>query len=200
MRLTNQVGMDPNPKQLLIKVVKLLDELGISYLLTGGLAVTVWGAPRFTADADLIVQLPREDVSKLYNGLGKLSKFGYVDEEMIREAVRENSEFNYIDTESGFKIDVWIPKDSPFARACFERRKEVRIGGYPVQLISPEDLIVSKLDWWHRGSVKSQYDVRAVMEGKKEELDWNYIEAWARNLRLEKELEMAKSFYERPPI
>lgn len=200
MRLTNQVGMDPNPKQLLIKVVRLLDELGITYVLTGGLAVTIWGAPRYTADADLIVQLRHEDITRLCRGLEKLSRFGYLDEEMVRDAVKMNSEFNYIDTESGFKIDIWIPKDSQFVRSCFERRIAVTIGAYPVLLVSPEDLIVAKLDWWHRGSAKSQYDVRTVMECQRDRLNWNYIESWAEFLGLKDELDIAKSFYERPPI
>jgi hypothetical protein len=192
--------MDPNPKKLLIKVVKLFDKLHIPYVLTGGVAVTIWGAPRYTADVDLVVQLRREDIAKLFGGLKKLSEFGYIDEEMIQAAVKRNSEFNYIDTESGFKVDVWIPKDSPFTRTCFDRRVKQKIGEYPVWLVSPEDLIVSKLDWWHRGSMKSQYDVRTVMDGQRKGLDWKYIETWATELGLEAELDIAKSFYEYPPM
>ena len=187
--------MDPNPKKILIKVVRLLDELGIAYVLTGGIAVTIWGIPRYTGDADLVVQLRQEDIGRLYSGLEKLSAFGYVDEAMIQDAVLRNSEFNYIDTEGGFKVDVWIPKDTPFVRSCFTRRIRVEIDRYLVWIVSPEDLIVSKFDWWHKGSTKSQYDVRSVMDGQRDRLDWAYIDMWADTLGLTAELKIAKATY-----
>jgi hypothetical protein len=193
MNLINLASMDQDPKKLLIKVVKLLDRLEIQYVLTGGLAVTIWGIPRYTNDADLIIQLQQEDVSKLRLGLEQLSAFGYVDEEMIRDALRRNSEFNYIDTEGGFKADMWIAKDSPFNRSCFVRRVAVDIGGYKVWVISPEDLIISKLDWWQRGSGKSEDDVRAVMHGQWDRLDWSYIESWVTKMGLQRELKVAKA-------
>lgn len=121
--------MDSNPKQLLTKVVKLLDRLGIAYVLTGGLAVTIWGVPRYTQDADLIIQLQQEDLPKLKNALEGLSDFGYVDEAMMIDAFQRNSEFNYIDSESGFKVDLWMPKSSPFVRSCFDRRVSVDMDG-----------------------------------------------------------------------
>lgn len=194
MNLTNLGVMDQDPKNLLIKVVKLLDRLGIQYVLTGGLAVTIWGIPRYTNDADLIIQLKEEDVLKLRLGLEQLSAFGYVDEEMIRDALRRNSEFNYIDTEGGFKADMWIAKDSPFNRSCFVRRIAMKIGGNDVWVVSPEDLIISKLDWWHRGSGKSEDDVRAVMDGQWDRLDWAYIDGWVTKMGLERELKIAKAF------
>lgn len=200
MNLTNQDGMDPNPKKLLVKVVKLLEQLSIEYVLTGGLAVTIWGIPRYTCDADLVIQLRQEDISKLQRGLVELSAFGYVDEEAIRDALKRNSEFNYIDAEGGFKVDMWIAKDSPFHRSCFARRMIVEIGGHHMWVVSPEDLIISKLDWWHRGSHKSEYDVRCVMDGQWDRLDWNYIESWVNRLGLEQELRIAKSFVDQSPL
>ena len=44
---------------LLRKIAAALEQLGIPYLITGGLAVTVWGRPRFTADIDIVVEIPR---------------------------------------------------------------------------------------------------------------------------------------------
>lgn len=200
MNLTNRDGMDPNPKKLLVKVVKLLEQLSIEYVLTGGLAVTIWGIPRYTGDADLVIQLRQEDIPKLQRGLVELSVFGYVDEEAMRDALKRNSEFNYIDAEGGFKVDMWIAKDSPFHRSCFARRVAVEIGGHNVWVVSPEDLIVSKLDWWHRGSHKSEYDVRCVMDGQGDRLDWPYIELWVNRLGLEQELRIAKSFVDLSPL
>lgn len=192
--------MDPNPKTLLVKVAKLLDDLSIPYVLTGGLAVTIWGQPRTTQDADLIAEVQLRDVPKLFAGLQGLSGAGYIDDLMMREAIEHNGEFNYIDPESGYKIDFWVPKESPFTRACFDRRVHVEMDGYPIWVVTPEDLIVSKLDWWRRGSAKSQYDIRWVMDAQGTRLDWQYIEHWSKLLGLDEQLQIAKAFHEHPPI
>ena len=46
----------------LVSVVEALDAATVDYALVGGLAVTVWGAPRATKDIDLLVQ--SEDVAR----------------------------------------------------------------------------------------------------------------------------------------
>jgi len=38
-------------------VVNKLDKLRIPYVLTGGLAVSYWGAPRTTHDIDIIIEI-----------------------------------------------------------------------------------------------------------------------------------------------
>ena len=37
-----------DPGKLLVKIARILDELGIEYFVTGGFAVSVWGRPRAT--------------------------------------------------------------------------------------------------------------------------------------------------------
>jgi len=46
-----------DPRQLLVKVAKVLDNLSIPYVVTGGMAVTIWGRVRFTADIDIVIEL-----------------------------------------------------------------------------------------------------------------------------------------------
>jgi len=36
-----------DPKNLLVNIAKILKELKIPYIITGGMAVLVWGRPRF---------------------------------------------------------------------------------------------------------------------------------------------------------
>lgn len=45
---------ETDPRKLLIKIAKILKELKIPYLVTGGVAVLIWGRPRFTADIDIL--------------------------------------------------------------------------------------------------------------------------------------------------
>jgi hypothetical protein len=46
-----------DPRHLLIEVARALTKLNITYFVTGGMAVFVWGRPRFTADIDIVINL-----------------------------------------------------------------------------------------------------------------------------------------------
>ena len=44
-----------------------LDAVGISYMVTGGVATSVYGEPRLTNDVDLVLALLPNDASRLAN-------------------------------------------------------------------------------------------------------------------------------------
>lgn len=69
-----------DPQNLLVKISKILNQLNIPYLVTGGMAVYVWGRPRFTADIDRVIELTIEKVEQLVQ---ILSRSGYVDLDTI---------------------------------------------------------------------------------------------------------------------
>lgn len=94
-----------DPRQLLAKVAKVLDELDIPYMVTRGMAVLIWGRPRFTADIDIVIELNAHNINSLASELMKISEFGYVDEGAMREALNNHGEFNFIDGGSaGLKL------------------------------------------------------------------------------------------------
>ena len=63
-------------------------------MITGGMAVFVWGRPRFTADIDIEIQLEAGDIDVLASELMKISEFGYVDKDIMKEAFKKQGEFN----------------------------------------------------------------------------------------------------------
>ena len=65
----------------------------------------------------------------------------------IIEAVKYRRMFNIIDHQSGFKADFVILKDEPFRQEEFNRRRKINYFGKDVFVVSPEDLIISKLIW-----------------------------------------------------
>jgi hypothetical protein len=71
----------------------------------------------------------------------------YVGEESIREAVRFRIAFNVVDEASGYKADLIVRKDRPFSRTEFGRRVKVRILDETVEMATPEDVILSELEW-----------------------------------------------------
>ncbi len=171
-----------DPRRLLAGIAKILNRLNIPYLVTGGMAVLVWGRPRFSADIDIVIQLKYENVIELKNALLTFRKKGYVDDEAIKEAIRNKGEFNFIDIESGTKVDFWIQKESdPFVLEQLKRKVAKKIFNEKVYFISPEDLILSKLVWYQKSGESSRHieDVESVFKISGGKLDIKYLKKQA---------------------
>ena len=165
---------------LLRKIAAALEQLGIPYLITGGLAVTVWGRPRFTADIDIVVEIPPGKTEELIQSLQALGTDVAADPESVVEAVRASSEFNIVDSASGLKVDFWVLHDNdPFDRERMRRRVKRTVGGQPLYFITPEDLILIKLRWYKEsGSTRHLEDIESIL-GIHEDLDRDYLRRWA---------------------
>lgn len=160
------------------KIAKILQKLRIPYLVTGGVAIVVWGRPRYTADIDIIIELKTEKVKQL---VSILIKEGYVDEDAIREALKNKSEFNFIDNKTGLKVDFWILSSSAFDRSRLKRAVARKIFGQEVFFSSPEDLILKKLLWFNESKSSRQLeDIHSVLAIIKDQLDYNYLKKWAK--------------------
>ncbi len=163
---------------LLARVAKILDDNKIPYLITGGYAVSVWGRARATFDIDIVIHLVEAKIKSVHGALRKLSKAGYIDEEVMTDAVRQRGEFNYIYPDLGIKVDFFV-KDDSTSRLELERVVSFDVAGYPVNFISPEDLILSKLRWHQQGESTRQLEDVASVIVRQKKLDWKYLKKWA---------------------
>lgn len=57
--------MTDGPLDVALRVVAVLDDLGIPYVLGGSLASSLVGEPRATADVDLAIRIAASDVARL---------------------------------------------------------------------------------------------------------------------------------------
>src|SRR3989338_6169844 len=103
-----------DPRELLKNIARIFDQLKLPYLVTGGMAVLIWGRPRFTADIDIVIEIKPSDVNGLVKALRDLHESGYVDEDVANEVVRSGGEFNFIDGTTGVKVDFWISDSGEF--------------------------------------------------------------------------------------
>ena len=164
-----------NFQELLIRVAKILENLKIPYAITGGNAVSVWGRPRATFDIDVIVELLNPQIDSLKKALQEISKVSYLDKNAMTEAVERAGEFNFIDSESGIKIDFWIAGRDPITKKEIERRIPKTISRQRIYFISPEDLILSKLRWYKESdSSRHLEDVESILRIQKD-LDLEYL-------------------------
>lgn len=167
-----------------IAVLKLvagrLDGANIDYMVTGSLALSAYAVPRMTRDIDLVVALEPADASRLCQLLG--DEFD-CHPETIRSAITRRSLFNLIHAARIVKVDFVVRKATPYRLGEFSRRRVVDIEGQPIWIVSPEDLLLSKLLWGQSSdSAVQRADVVNLMASTP--LDWPYIERWAGELGL----------------
>lgn len=176
---------EKDPRHLLVEVANILQKLKIPYLVTGGIAVLIWGRPRFTADIDIVVELKLEDIDSLTAALSQLGKASYIDKNMIRDALKHEGEFNFIHGETGIKVDFWILKKQPFGLSRIKRRVAKTVLGQKVYFISPEDLILSKLQWYQQTqSNRHLEDIESVLKISDKKIDISYLKQWAKKLKV----------------
>jgi hypothetical protein len=104
-------------------IVEAMEELGVSYHIGGSVASSVYGILRATIDADLIANLHSEQVGSLVK---RLQADYYIDEDMIRDAIKRRSSFNVIHLDTMLKVDIFIPKSRLFDQEEL-RRVRVRV-------------------------------------------------------------------------
>lgn len=172
-----------DPRHLLVKVAEALEGLEIPYFITGGMAVLMWGRPRFTADIDILVEFKLTDVDKLEAALSALGEAGYVDKDAMREALLREGEFNFIDGNTGVKVDFWILKKDSFDVLRMKRKVPWNVLGREVYFISPEDLILNKLLWYEESqSSRHLEDAESVLKISGDKLDFEYLKQQAEKL------------------
>jgi hypothetical protein len=159
---------------LQVYTVRQIEELGLPYAIGGSMASSVYGTPRFTRDVDIVVDLPIEKVSAFVARF-PVADF-YIDEAVIREAVRERSQFNIIHHASGVKVDIYIPADTIQRNQIKRARRLVSESG-EASYSPPEELIIMKLEYWRYGQTQRHLeDIVNLLYGLEGDVDFSMIE------------------------
>ena len=176
-----------SPLDLVRRIARLLDGLHVAHHFTGSVASSWYGQPRATVDIDVVIDADDEKLTAL---AAVLEPDFYVSREAMREAIEHRSSFNAISLDSPFKVDFFMAGSRPFDREAFRRSAEHALdetGQSPVRLLSPEDTILRKLEWFrHGGEVSEQQwrDVLGMLVVRRGQLDDPYLESWAAELNL----------------
>jgi hypothetical protein len=172
----------------LAPVVSAFDKIGILYYIGGSVSSSIHGIPRTTLDIDIIADIKDEHVEALYLSL---EPGYYIDKDMIREAIRHRSSFNIIHFDSMMKIDIFVLKEREFDREAFKRKKsdvqDIEGSRFEYFISSPEDIILSKLEWFKMGGEVSERqwrDIIGVLKVQENNLDMEYLQKWIDRLHL----------------
>lgn len=161
-------------------VAAALDELGIDHMVCGSIASTLHGEPRTTHDADLVADLTEDHVAGL---VAALKGVFYCDRDMVLDAVRCRGSFNVVHLQSAQKVDIFVRRDRDFSRTELGRRARIEIGpGQRVAVATPEDTVLTKLEWYRKTDESSERqwrDALGVVKMQGPALDRKYMEEWA---------------------
>jgi len=177
-------------------VAQALEKLGVRYAVGGSIASSLYGVPRATQDADIVASLAIPHAARLAAALE--AEF-YVDEDMIRDAIRRQGTFNVVHLETMFKVDVFVAKGDAWSEEELSRARRERVGdvGAQVELVfaSPEDTLLHKLVWFRLGggvSERQWRDAMGVLRIQGDSLDHGYLDTWAGRLGVRDLLEKAR--------
>jgi hypothetical protein len=183
-----------DPIALAGRVAGIFESMGIRCVVGGSVASSVFGEPRATEDVDLVADLQPRHVIPLLQALG--DDF-YVEEAAVRRAIERRASFNLIHLPSARKIDVFVPARTVLGERQLQRRRLVPVSeDSSLYLLSPEDTVLQKLDWYRKGggvSERQWRDVLGVIKVQADRLDWNDLERTADEARLRDLLERARS-------
>jgi hypothetical protein len=177
----------------ILPVVAAYNALRIPYYIAGSVASSAYSLPRTTYDVDMVADMRPHHVAPF---VAALADEYYVDRGAVVEAIARPASFNMTHQATGINIDVFIPHDRPFDRIQFSRAQAHLLPGaeQPVNLASPEDVLLNKLIWYELGNrVSGQQwrDGQAIIRVQAGALDLAYLRHWAGEVGVAELLEAA---------
>jgi hypothetical protein len=159
---------------LTVQTIDALDKLGVEYMVVGAISSNIYGIPRATKDADIVVQLGNVTVGQIANELG--DEFS-LDRQLRMEGFTGSIRNNITHIPTGFLIELFRLSSDPHHRERFRRRVRIRVPDIDRETWVPtaEDVVIQKLRW---ARPKDLEDVRAVLAVQSGHLDLDYMNCW----------------------
>ena len=109
------------------RITTALERAGMEYMLVGSFASTRYSSPRSTQNIDIVISATPEQLRIFIEDL--IAKNWYAEIEAALEAHRNESLFNIIELNTGWKIDLIFRKSTAFGQEEFRRRRKVELHG-----------------------------------------------------------------------
>jgi hypothetical protein len=151
---------------LFLMFTQRLNALGVAYMVSGSVAVIIYGEPRLTHDVDLIVVLDHEHIARLEEVFPPSEFYCPPAEVIAVEAAREQrGHFNIIHQQTGFKADFYLSGRDPLHTWGLARARRLEVEGQVLVVAPPEYVIVRKLEYYREGgSEKHVRDIRSMLD------------------------------------
>jgi len=160
-------------ERLLAALAGELPRAGLPFMLIGGQAVLLHGAPRVTDDIDITLGVEPDRLPALLGACVALALEPLP--ERPADFVRETFVLPVRHALTGLRVD-FIFSSTRYEREAIARAESVPVAGAAVPFATAEDLILHKL---FAGRPRDIEDAEGVVRRKGASLDWAYVERWA---------------------
>jgi predicted nucleotidyltransferase len=152
----------------LVDAVEFLESRGVSYALIGGLAASLRGQPRATADVDLVAVVEIETALAIASTLDQTAFDPLFSG--IAEVIQRAFILPLRHRATGVKVDIALGL-SGFEKQAVARATRVTIAGRQVATATAEDLIIMKS---LAARPQDQQDLAGIIAAQHDRLDWDY--------------------------
>ena len=153
----------PEFLDVIARTGEVMDASGIAYVIMGGIAVSVWGRPRYTHDIDVFVRPDDAEPT-----LRAFADAGF-------ETEKRDPHWLFKAFKDGVLVDIIFRTTGEIYLddEMHERAVRAEFKGVPVKLICREDLIVIKAIVNDEGVAYHWYDALALIAAG--DIDWEYL-------------------------
>ncbi|MCA9901254.1 MAG: hypothetical protein KC433_23875 [Anaerolineales bacterium] len=161
-------------------VIDVLEAIGATYAIWGGMAVVAYGEPRFTQDMDILLSPKQFSVSLFVRRLQEMHY--HVDEISVNRAL-SGGFFNVIHLGYHIKTDFYVPTEPDLLTMLADRVNlpfdEIRRAAY----ITPTSMIIAKLRAYENSeSTRHLDDIASIVRLQGKKLDQVEIDVAAAQL------------------
>jgi len=174
--------------------VERLNAAGAPYMVSGSIALGVYGEPRLTMDIDVVLDVTVETVGRLTDYFPQ-EEFYMPPLDVLKIESRRDmrGHFNIIHLASGFKADIYPAGRDPFHAWALARVKTYTMQGVQMPLAPIEYAIIRKLEYYREGSSdKHLRDINSMVLASAAMIDFAVLESLVEERGLAKEWGKAK--------
>jgi len=128
--------MEPSFEKLLV----LLTEARVDFIVVGGIAVSIQGYVRFTEDVDILIQASAKNIDRLLDCLGNYGE-GFARELSLEDFTDEEGAIRIIEVVEQCQIDIFTRMNSRKYEDVVIDADVFSVAGYEIKVASKASLI-----------------------------------------------------------
>jgi hypothetical protein len=180
--MTDRAAPPDDQRAFNLRLLDALDALNIPYAIGGSFAAMAYSEPRMTNDIDVMIVAGIEDLAHLVDVVDQWEVYISPLEAILEIDLPHGLPINIVDALLGGKADLFVAGRTALDAAAMSRRRRKRFYRNPdveAWFLSPEDVILYKLDYFRRSgetSAKHPADIAKMLRVMGDQLDLAYLE------------------------